>query len=334
MIISEIIGSKKWPKGNDLGLEIEVEGRNLPVESVGAWLWTRDGSLRGEALEYISKSPRSLEEISSDLDVLNKRFSALKSTLSFSARTSVHVHVNVSYLDVETVATFGYLYLLFEEALMRYCGESRMGNRFCLRMRDAPAFIDQIIENLDEKSLQRHANYDRGNSLGNDCRYAAMNIASIPKFGSLEFRGMRGTNDKDTIVNWCSLLLSLREAAEYFKTPAKVKSYFLRHGAEKLFKKVFGKLGEVIYYKEIIQDVEYNFSLTISIPFEMRFEKIEEKEPKVERLEIDPERFQGEFIHNIPQPAVQVHDEVQVLVDRLHNEFNVDLVHRQGVDEW
>lgn len=318
MKIFEILRRKEVPKGSDLGLEIEVEGENLYAKNSGYWHVHGDGSLRGESCEYVSPFPVSLEEVREALLFLQDNLK--DSTLNFSVRTSVHVHVNVSYMELSQVAAFGYLYYLLEEPLIRYCGKSRIGNRFCLRMKDAHRVIDYFRSVLSEEGTLSREARDRGENLGYRVRYAAMNIASIPKFGSLEFRGMRGTLDVEVLSNWCKMLLSLRECAEEFKTPAKVKTYFLRYGAEALFNKVLGEFSEELKYESLVQDIEYNFSLSIKIPFEMKFsKKAKEVVDPVGFRPGDAERILGRAGNPLQVQQI-IHDELVVA------ERNLDII--------
>jgi len=57
----------------DLGIEIEVEGVNLPARVGESWRVDRDGSLRGESYEYVSK-PIKYSELTSTLDQLKDAY--------------------------------------------------------------------------------------------------------------------------------------------------------------------------------------------------------------------------------------------------------------------
>ena len=271
----------------DVGIEIEVEGAGLPDKKFRFWKTTVDGSLRGESLEYVTKGPVQRENVFAALNELNIEFAKKQSVLNFSFRTSVHTHINVLDMEVEELLTLIYIYYLFEEALITYAGPERKGNRFCLRLRDSEALIDLIVNlfknnghMLKVKSAQNEAeNY------GEQVRYGSLNLASILKFGSLEIRALRGTSDPQIIIPWVETLLNMREFAIKFGSPLKVKQYIVKFGVEKLFKSMFKEHAAAFTYCNLVQDVLYNMSLSIQIPYELKF--IPEKQIEKQKEEID-----------------------------------------------
>ena len=175
----------------DVGLEIEVEGTNLPLHVEG-FTRVHDGSLRGpETGEYIFASPCNLRETKKRLKNLLTEYENHATIIDTSYRTSTHVHINMQEDDMVTVYNMIILYLIFEDYLVKYCGEDREGNLFCLRMRDAEALLPMLLRAASSRSWS---------ALSNEwLRYAAINVCALSKFGSLEFRSMRGTDDLDAI---------------------------------------------------------------------------------------------------------------------------------------
>jgi hypothetical protein len=85
-------------------------------------------------------------------------------------------------------------------------------------------------------------------------RYSAVNVCSIPKYGSLEFRSMRSTKDFNVIKDWCAILLALRDVVcKGFKNPKEVLDLYNEKGA-RTFCKTF--LGD--FFKPLVgeQDLE------------------------------------------------------------------------------
>ena len=126
----------------DFGIEIEVEGENLPTIRSNNWHTEKDGSLRGESNEYIITKPIKIDEVREAIEYLNKRLD--KSVLNFSFRTSVHIHMNMLECTHEEILNTVYTYLLIEEPLIKFCGKERKANRFCLRLQDADGIIDTL----------------------------------------------------------------------------------------------------------------------------------------------------------------------------------------------
>ncbi len=197
--------------GPHVGIEIEVEGTNLPTDmSRTGWSIHRDGSLRGESAEYVFTRPLQPDRAVKVLDKFRDKI-AQATELSMSYRTSVHVHVNVRDMSFNHIYNMILLYTLYEDMFGRMAGDHRMGNLFCLRMKDAKGYMDIL-----RRAAQRNTFINLGSA---NLRYSACNPVSMFNHGTLEFRAMRGTTDVDVIKPWMFLLLQLREAAQSFHNP-------------------------------------------------------------------------------------------------------------------
>lgn len=196
----------------EIGLEIEVEGENLCKKTnLSYWNVHEDGSLRGENAEYVLKKPVSRERVPVALNYLNKKLE--ESLLHFSHRCSTHVHINAQEMTGLDLYKWITMYAIFEGILMEYCGEHRKGNLFCLSMADSQAIVDSFREAVIRK---RHISYVNAQE---HMRYAALNAASLGKFGSLEFRALYGTVDPSIILPWIDVLLAIRDKSQEFSTP-------------------------------------------------------------------------------------------------------------------
>lgn len=261
MNVYEFYGFRK--RNGIFGLEIEVEGANLPMIESKVWKQERDNSLRndkGDSWEYVLKNPLEYDKVEEALDELAKAFKDSKAKPFFSYRTSVHAHVNVQEFTKPQLSTFLYLSHLFENALVEYCGEVRAGNRFCLRSEDAEA----QVENLENFIMKKGFNIPNKNV----CKYAAINIAPVAEYGSVEFRSMRGTIDKKVLLPWITMLNELREASLKFNSPKEVAQKIQEDGFLGLFTFVFSKASQkLLKYPNLEHDVEYAYSRMLNIPF-------------------------------------------------------------------
>jgi len=52
----------------------------------------------------------------------------------------------------------------------------------------------------------------------NAAKYAAINMSCLGRFGSIEFRSMRGTVDDAVLLPWFEVLVNLREYARKYTT--------------------------------------------------------------------------------------------------------------------
>lgn len=260
-------------KAGIFGIEIECEGNNLVPVINAVWNTVDDGSLRGvfpvSRCEWVMQAPLPLNATIDAVKLLAKENE--RAQLNFSFRTSLHVHMNVQELTFDQYLALIYTYLLLEEPLMRFCGQQRLGNRFCLRIRDAEAFLD-TLEHMSEmgEAFLRHIMEDQ-------IRYASVNIAATKKYGSLEFRGMRGTLDVNVISTWLTALNRLREFAIKTGDPMAVHDVFVKNNVAEFAKEVLGDVAEAFYYEDVNNDIRHSFSLTLNIPYKHAARKRQEQ---------------------------------------------------------
>ncbi len=216
----------------DIGVEIEVEGCNLPL-APKYWRREEDGSLRGiENGEYVLLKPLSLNSTKIALGYLKKAFKENESKIDDTVRAGIHVHINVQKLTIVELYNMMTIYLILEPLLIKYCGEGREGNLFCMRAQDAPFLL---------YALKRAARQRRFRNLVDDnLRYASMNVKALGQYGSLEFRALRSTDDMKRIFTWVKLLYTLRSAAKLFTDPIDVINSFSNDEVDAFIDKVFG----------------------------------------------------------------------------------------------
>ena len=224
---------KVYPKEEaEFGVEVEVEGKDLAQKLVSYWKCEHDGSLRGEAIEYIFKKPLTYQKTKTALEYLRKKLDKNGSIVYDSDRTSVHVHVNMSYSTLMHVYNMIVLYGIFEELMTEYAGETRVGNLFCLRMQDAEYFVLAVKQAARSKNL--------GVLNTDDLRYCALNVRSLFKYGTLEFRALRGTVDPDVIMDWIDLITCIRDKSEMYADPSEIMSRFSQLGPRAFLLDTFG----------------------------------------------------------------------------------------------
>jgi hypothetical protein len=228
----------------DIGIEIEMEGNELPsFEYVDCnWRSVHDGSLRGESMEYVLKQPISLEGVRVQLRDLYARFDERGSQLRPSDRCGVHVHINVQTYTQAEVHRIVTLYYILEEVLMKSLPEHRQGNMFCLRATDA---VEQIylLRQCVTRGSWRYIVEDQ-------VRYAAINLGSLAKYGSLEFRAFPTTTDYRQIEQWIQYLYAIVQAARKYEEPRHIIEGMSAAG-EGLLDEVFGwDLARSLHYPD------------------------------------------------------------------------------------
>lgn len=194
----------------DIGMELEVEGHNLPAIDDRHWVSVSDGSLRLGGREYITKGPKPINNILAELEYWEERLANSNSTVYLTDRTSVHVHLNQQKNNLFDIAKGLTAYYLLENSLMNYCGPNRKGNLFCTSLSDSPSQI---------------RNYKivcgKSGSFATD-KYSAMNVHALKKFGSVEQRGMRGYYDPAFLTEWAKNLQKIFVSAKEFESPVHV----------------------------------------------------------------------------------------------------------------
>jgi hypothetical protein len=246
-------------KKGEVGVEIEVEGTNLPQGDIPYWKCEHDGSLRGEAIEYVLKQPVARDNIPRIMETLNDAFHAADAEAKYTGRAGVHVHINVQQLTMVQVMNFLCLYLTFEEILVNWCGPDRRGNLFCLRGSDAD-FLISAIRDAARTSSWRGLNTDR-------LRYASVNVRALASYGSLEFRAMRSTLDSKDIEDWTGFLLRLKDVAQEYDNPQDVVADVSIKGPERMFLDIFGEgSGLNFSYESIMEGVRMAQHIAYAVP--------------------------------------------------------------------
>jgi hypothetical protein len=247
-------------QSGDFGIEIEVEGRNLPDVDNAYWKTEADGSLRN-GKEYIFKKPLALKFVPKMLRILQGEFDNAGAQPDFSFRTSVHVHMNAQQLTYQQILNTIYTYLLLEAPLMNFCGEERKGNRFCLRLEDAEGMLEILTAMFGDG--------ERGfrNIYNDRVRYAAINIESLTKYGSLEFRAMQGNLDVERITTWCTALSHIRDFACSQESPAHIYNQYIEKEAQAFTAMVLKDVTPAFDYPEMVRGIQMSFSLSIDLPF-------------------------------------------------------------------
>lgn len=237
-----------------IGLELEIEGARLPndghLERVVApvtkasWTAVRDGSLRGEALEYILNRPCNEDEIDDLLEGLFEGFKQRGSVIENSNRCSTHVHINVQGLKVNQLTSIIALWSTFEEALIRWCGEERKTNHFCLSARDA-----------HQNGIRAWQALLKNGYHGNDrnLKYSALNILPLWDKGSFEFRCGAAANDPVRPAMWAKFLYRMCDfAAKMYSNPQLLGNDLSERGGLDMFR----GLADAEFFKQVFDMFE------------------------------------------------------------------------------
>lgn len=189
-----------------VGVEIEVEQVPPSIPTEGKWHgWDihRDNSLRNNGLEFVTP-PVYGEDL---LTMLREFCSAARSVgLQGTVRTGIHIHVNMSDNDVASLEYVVGVYSIFEPMLFRLVGEWRKWSNFCAPLDEVKALhtpLRKLFNGKTEASLRSTARTLEV------WRYSSLNLASLAKYGTIEFRMFPTTFDENEILLWINLLLCI-----------------------------------------------------------------------------------------------------------------------------
>lgn len=253
-----------FAKPGDVGVEVEMEGLDLPngipgrTDSRVGWVVHQEGSLRNGGVEYVMDRPCPFDEVEQAVGLLYRQFELSGSALHPSIRTSTHVHINITDLKVNEIASFVCLWGMFEDVLVNWCGPTRSGNLFALRMADCPKVMNDWL-NFFSSGFYYGA-FKENN------RYLALNPCAMQKFGSLEVRSLRGLQNKEMLINWVSLLRRIKELAKTtYKNPQDIANRFSGANAEQFFFELFEGLDQEFLAEILDSANKYDMSIDNSI---------------------------------------------------------------------
>jgi len=200
--------------GTLVGIEIEMERYDFLAEDLVYWSCVGDGSLRNNGIEFVSHILGS-KDIAPALDEIGPRINKY----SDSWRAGIHVHVNVNNLTFAELMSACKLYALLEPLLFTWEGNNRDKSNFCPPWSVLPTHPKALADML------RCINTDHGGyrptahdclqtmkrTIGNLRKYSAVNLASVYKHGTIEFRFMRSSKDVEKIRSFVKLCASIVE---------------------------------------------------------------------------------------------------------------------------
>lgn len=247
-----------------IGLELEIEARRplprdghldfLSPTTKVAWQAVNDGSLRGEAREYIFSAPCRRDEVDFMVHELFKRFDALDSRIQNSNRCSTHVHINMKGRTINLLTSVIALWGTFEDSLIAWHGEQRVANHFCLAMRDSTSLVDAWDQYL------RVGTFDGQGQDRHGLKYMAFNILPLFRKGSFEFRCGGAPNDPKTVITWATFLDAFVEyACARYTNPASIAADLSERGGTAIFADICGE-EFASFAREVIGEDEDEFN--------------------------------------------------------------------------
>lgn len=221
----------------DYGVEVELNGAGFAIPEKN-WRTEHDGSLGNDGIEYVMRKPQHLKESIKEVEGLYKSLTDAGTRIIDRSRAGVHVHINIQEWDVKQMMTFATTYYLLEEILVRWCGDTRSGNHFCLRAKDAENVIFTLYQACINRDIEGLAN--------EDIRYASLNFNSVFKYGSLELRCMRSPTTAGPIVQWLKIVDELKRSSLKFNSPLEVVEAMSGEGDYEFMHRLLPTTGKLL----------------------------------------------------------------------------------------
>lgn len=240
-----------------VGVEYELEGVSpsqfidrTTEDVLKYWNIIDDGSLRGRNIEAVLKSPLTGKDLQKAIDLLCTDLREnWEGKLSTNFRTSLHVHLDVRDLTPEQFSKLFLLYVIMELPLFQYVGISRKKSNYCV-----PA--GYVVDLLDGMRGLYEGDYGLfTNCLNEQGKYAAVNLLTLQRFGSLEFRQHPGTYSAEITKRWINMLLAMKKwAVEVAPEPRQFPEYLSGVGPQALLEEVFADLSGHLLYPMFVED--------------------------------------------------------------------------------
>jgi hypothetical protein len=197
-----------------VGIEVEFEGwdgKSLPKK-----YWTvheNENSLRNNGIEFVTSGNGVVgENILLCLKCLCEEAAARKWSVGYP-RAAIHVHVDVTDLSVDRgeLTKFFINYLIAEHLLFGFAGRWREDCGFCVPYYSGQSDYAKIAAVLDGNNISSEQFIELTKTLH---KYQALNLNSLPRFGTVEFRHLPTTFDIKRIFTWLNIILSLKKNAK------------------------------------------------------------------------------------------------------------------------
>lgn len=197
-------GDHKWSEY--FGVELELEGVVGPP-AIPYWSQHIDESLRN-GIEYVLTRPLGGTKLERALTVYYSNGTKTNST----ERSSTHIHVNMTTASVDELRTMIVLMYTLEGPLYSVVGESRKWAGYSMSLSEMePSRMTRIMQDNDRDNLIASINTGR-----NADKYYGLNVASVRKHGTAEFRYFPGDPTQKELESWLDLVAAIKSASKKY----------------------------------------------------------------------------------------------------------------------
>lgn len=253
-----------------IGVEFEFENvldPKLPgVHPFGYYNAVDDGSLKQNGKEYAFKQPLAGGELVVAIEELCRE--ARERRWNPSKRAGLHVHVDVRDLTPNQLLGMLTLYAIAEPALYTWAGNNRHQSVYSVPWYESDMSVEQAARIVSAAKEDSPEASQAVRNLSNQYhRYSGLNLNSLQKFGSLEFRHMRSTHDSEKILTWINMIQHLKRASLALpESSAAILDQVRGAGSMAFLTATFHTLARVLGYSTWDEEF-YNKGLTSATNF-------------------------------------------------------------------
>lgn len=213
-------------------VEVETEGFDFGGDVIvqKGWDVDRDGSLLN-GLEFKTTVPKTKESLLTYWKNLynNEKF---KKYCVEAPTASIHIHANCQQRTWDEVKTIAMVYYALEPLIFDFVDKSRRGNLYALPFSVAEDGM-QCLTQLFKENIYGLRGMFRSS------KYLALNVSSLGRFCTLEFRHLECTFDLNKIKTWLDIIDKIMTSYRLFNDYKEVFISF-NTNREALAKRVLG----------------------------------------------------------------------------------------------
>jgi len=182
------------------GVEVECYGVDGDFRCNNGFKIVEDGSLNTS--EYGQEYVSGILQGNKGLEMISEQFTALKNLgYRVTRDCGFHVHIGVGDLTDNQIINVVSFLRVFEPLIYSMLPNSRQSGTWSQRLEYSLNHLNTFKKDIP--AYKRH--------IATKCRYYGINLASIRKHGTLEFRYHAGTLNPEKMINWIKLLLRIVE---------------------------------------------------------------------------------------------------------------------------
>lgn len=202
-----VTNSGALPSNTFIGFELELEGP-FPHNNIAGWNIHGDGSLR-DGIEYVFRGPAGGDEAVQRINSMAEFIA--RNDVEPTFRCSSHIHMDVSDLNISELRRLVATYCIFEDVMFDHCEMYRRFSNFC-----TPYFVNDNYLTIARQYF--HQNVGNTGVFSNFPKYSSFNLQTVPRLGTVEFRGSHALTTADGMMSLAKRMMHLKRLATEIKT--------------------------------------------------------------------------------------------------------------------